>query len=430
MLKYELDTLDYFSLHALSQTIEKGIHQRKVRFAILADCAPQQLATLLKTILHLNDIEAEIYEADFDSVELEVFNPESGLYKFQPDAVFIMNSIQSLRHKYYSDSKNRPAFTQDTVGRMQNIWKTLADKLDAQIIQSNYVLPLERFFGNFDTAIPGSLIQVVREINQELAAGAAGFKNVFINDLENLASYHGRKHFFDEKLWVFGKIPAALDYLPLIIQNTADIFLTAAGSGVKCVVCDLDNTLWGGVIGDDGLDGIALGHLGEGEAFLNLQSFLLELKNRGIILAVCSKNDEANALLPFREHPEMILKEDDMAVFVANWNNKADNIKHIQKVLNIGFDSMVFLDDTPFERNLVREMLPDVIVPEMPEDPAEYVKYINELNLFETTTFTTEDKNRAGMYRAQAQRKELETNIGGIEDYLKSLEMKIHVSVF
>ncbi|NBU99544.1 MAG: hypothetical protein EBS19_15270 [Spirochaetia bacterium] len=183
-------------------------------------------------------------------------------------------------------------------------------------------------------------------------------------------------------------------------------------------------------MGDDGVDGIALGHLGDGEAFVDFQHFILELKKRGIILAVCSKNEESNAKIPFLEHPEMVLKLDDIAIFIANWDNKADNIKIIKESLNIGYDSIVFLDDNPYERNLVRNFLPEVIVPELPEDPALYVRHISELNLFETSSYTDEDKTRSDMYKVEFERQKLQKKYSNLEDYLISLEMKITLKKF
>jgi FkbH-like protein len=195
-------------------------------------------------------------------------------------------------------------------------------------------------------------------------------------------------------------------------------------------VLDLDNTLWGGVIGDDGLEGIRLGDLEDGEAFVAFQRYLLSLKERGIILAVCSKNDHDNAVLPFARHPDMVLRQDDIAVFVANWSDKAENIRAIREVLNIGFDSMVFVDDNPFERNLVRGLLPEVIVPEMPEDPALYVRALARLNLFETTTYSHADLDRSEQYRVEARRHLAKASFASVDDYLRSLEMKISVERF
>jgi FkbH-like protein len=187
---------------------------------------------------------------------------------------------------------------------------------------------------------------------------------------------------------------------------------------------DLDNTLWGGVIGDDGLEGIQIGNLGIGEAFTRLQKWAKELKERGIILAVCSKNDENNAKEPFEKHPEIVLKLEDIAVFVANWNNKADNIRYIQQVLNIGFDSLVFIDDNPAERKIVRDNLPEVTVPELPDDPAYYLDYLQQLNLFETaSSVTDEDGDRTRQYQEEAKRVSIRQSFVNEDAFLQSLDM-------
>jgi FkbH-like protein len=199
---------------------------------------------------------------------------------------------------------------------------------------------------------------------------------------------------------------------------------------VKCLILDLDNTLWGGIIGDDGLDGIAIGPFGDGEAFYRLQLFIREMKRRGVILCVASKNTHEVAIRVFREHPEMVLREEDIAVFMINWQPKVEGIKAIQEILNIGFDSMVFVDDNPFERNMVRQYLPDVIVPELPEEPSDYVRCLCDLNLFETTSFTAEDGQRTALYQQESKRKSLEKSFTDVGDYLRSLEMKITVAPF
>ena len=195
-------------------------------------------------------------------------------------------------------------------------------------------------------------------------------------------------------------------------------------------ILDLDNTLWGGIVSEAGVRGIEIGNLGKGHAFTDFQIWLRELKRRGILLAVCSKNDESAAKAPFLEHPEMILRLDDFAVFVANWNDKAENIKEIQRSLNIGMDSMVFLDDNPFERELVRTMLPEVTVPELPADPADYLSYLKSLNLFETTAYSGEDAERTKQYQTEEKRKNLRDSAGSYEAYLESLQMTADIRLF
>ncbi len=186
----------------------------------------------------------------------------------------------------------------------------------------------------------------------------------------------------------------------------------------------------GGVIGDDGVEGIQIGELGAGRAFEDLQWYLKNLCLRGIILCICSKNNEKTAKAPFLEHPEMVLKLDDISLFVANWNDKVSNIQYIQKTLNIGMDSIVFLDDNPFERNHVRTMLPEIVVPELPEDPSLYLEYIKSMNLFETVSYSKEDKNRTKQYQAEIKRNETQKNFESYDEYLKSLNMEAIVSPF
>ena len=197
------------------------------------------------------------------------------------------------------------------------------------------------------------------------------------------------------------------------------------------MILDLDNTVWGGVIGDDGLEGIQLGHgLGIGKAFTEFQMWVKKLKQRGIIICVASKNNEETAKEPFEKHPDMILKLDDIAVFQANWETKVDNIRTIQSILNIGFDSMVFLDDNPFERNIVRENIKGITVPELPEDPGEYLEYLYSLNLFETASYSNADKDRTKQYQVEAKRVSLSKTFTNEADFLKSLDMVSTVSGF
>ncbi len=186
----------------------------------------------------------------------------------------------------------------------------------------------------------------------------------------------------------------------------------------------------GGIIGDDGIENIQIGSLGIGKAFSEFQYWIKKLKNRGIIVAVCSKNTESVAKEPFEKHPDMVLRMEDISVFKANWDNKADNIRQIQSVLNIGFDSMVFLDDNPFERNIVRENIPEICVPELPEDPANYLEYLYELNLFETVSFSNEDTDRTKLYQIEAERVKVFQKFTNEDDFLKNLEMHSNIEPF
>nr|WP_246200135.1 HAD-IIIC family phosphatase [Maribacter luteus] len=222
----------------------------------------------------------------------------------------------------------------------------------------------------------------------------------------------------------------SIDILPNVAAKTLDLISTLNGKFKKCVILDLDNTTWGGIIGDDGLENIQIGSLGIGKAFSEFQYWVKKLKNRGIIVAICSKNTESVAKEPFEKHPDMVLHLEDISVFIANWENKADNIRQIQSILNIGFDSMVFLDDNPFERNIVRENIPEICVPELPEDPADYLEFLYGLNLFETVSFSNEDSERTKLYQIEAERAKTAQKFTNEDDFLKNLAMVSTVAPF
>jgi FkbH-like protein len=416
--------LDYFELLKEAKRLQPG-KGKPLRLALLADVSTQHLVPVLKALFARAGVDVDIYEAGFDTVQLEALNPRSGLYSGDPQLVVILQSIMNLRGRYYQFGGEAGDFIRAEVDGVVRSWEAIQSQLAIPVIQSTYVLPYERPFGNFGAKIAATVHSAAAEINREIGIRARSFPSVFVIDVDYLAAWVGRGAFFDEKLWALAKSLCSLNCLPMIGKNIVDIALACTGSAIKCVVLDLDNTLWGGVVGDDGLEGIGLGDLDEGGAFHYFQCYLRELWRRGILLAVCSKNEEAIARRVFKEHPAMVLREEHIAVFVANWQDKATNIAHIRETLNIGYDAMVFLDDNPFERNLVRQMIPQILVPEMPEDPALYVRAISELNLFETSSHTKLDAQRSAMYQTQAKRTEELKKIGNIDEYLRSLETTI-----
>jgi FkbH-like protein len=420
--------LNYSDLVRASKHLHPAPRQ-KLRMALVGDVSTQHLVPVLRTLFHQRDIDCSLYEGPFDAVELEAYDPQSALYQFAPDVIVILNSVQALRTRFGQRKADSGTFVAEVSDQIARVWGAMRSNSQATILQSNFVLPYERTFGNFDLKV-ASFYSTVLELNTRIASGSRQYGHVLINDVEGVASWLGRRHWFDDRLWDLAKLLCAPENLSYVANNIVDITMAQRGHVVKCVVLDLDNTLWGGVIGDDGLDGIRLTSHGDGEAFYRFQLFLRELHNRGILLCVCSKNDLANALLPFEKHPDMVLKRSDITCFVANWNDKAENLRQIRETLNIGFDSIVFLDDNPFERNLVRELVPGIIVPELPEDPADYVRAISELNLFETTSFSAEDTQRAELYRLEAERREAQAGFASIEEFLVSLKMEMTLARF
>lgn len=404
---------------------------RLCRLALLGDSATQFLAKAIKAQGYEEKLHFEIMEADFDQLDRQILDANSELYHSQPEYIVLYLSSEKLLDRFAGTGlEARTRFAGQVAAEIKTWWDTIAQHSRAKIIQLNFIEINDAVFGHFAAKVAASFPFQIKQLNFELMKMAQEEKHVFLADVAGLSAQAGYAQTHDPRLYALAKVAFALDFLPLVAKAIADIIKAISGDVKKCLILDLDNTIWGGVIGDDGMENIQIGELGMGHAFDRLQRWAKELKHRGIILAVCSKNNEATAKRPFREHPDMILRLEDIAVFVANWNNKADNLKHIQATLNIGFDSMVFLDDSLFERNLVREHLPTVTVPELPDDPALYVQHLCGLNLFETASFSEEDLERTRQYQEEAARGDFQKSFTSIEDYLKSLNMVSEVKPF
>jgi len=404
---------------------------KKLRIAILADSSTQHLVKALNGYGIEMKFDLEIFEADYDQISMQVFNVSSELYSFQPEFILIYQSVQHVQKKYFNTiSEAKSKFADNHISEI-NVWlDNLQFNSNAKIIYLNYPEIEDGIYGNFSNKLEESWLFQIRTINFSLMKLACTRAELHIADISILKSRLGAEFVFDQKLYIHADLAFSLDFLPYISKCVIDILLALTGRINKCLILDLDNTTWGGIIGDDGIEGIEIGSLGIGKAFSELQLWAKELKNRGIILAVCSKNTESVAMEPFIHHPEMILKLDDIAVFVANWDNKVDNIKFIQSVLNIGFDSMVFLDDNPFERDIVRTNIPDITVPELPLDPSEYISFLKSLNLFETASISNEDKNRTKQYKEEASRVVLKKTFLSEVEYLSNLNMEGRVKLF
>ncbi len=420
---------DFFQLKKNLKKDFTGLPAIKV--AVLGDTATQFLCETLRGMGYERGFNLLIWEADFDQIELQIQDTASELYEFKPEIVIVFQSVHKLLGKYNKlPAEGQMALATSELHALEHNYITLTSHLSAKVIFYNYNEIDDAVFGNFASKTPSSFLFQLRKLNYELMLLAAKHPGLHICDLSTIQNQVGKATFFQTSVYINTEIVLSVDVLPQVASKTLDLIGALQGKSRKCMILDLDNTLWGGVIGDDGLENIQLGSLGIGKAFSEFQYWLRKLKNRGIILAVCSKNTEAVAKEPFEEHPDMVLTLDDIAVFVANWGNKVDNIMQIQSVLNIGFDSMVFIDDNPFERNLVRENIPEICVPEMPEDPADYLEYLYTLNLFETTSYSEEDERRTELYKIESQRKAVQKKFTNEDDFLKSLHMLSQVEVF
>ncbi|HVY02132.1 MAG TPA: HAD-IIIC family phosphatase [Caulobacterales bacterium] len=395
------------------------------KIAVLGSTTTTQLASFLNLFLFAHNIDAEIYEAPYGLVRQEILDPNAALYRFKPNFIFIATTRRDLGATP-ALADTREAVDQligETAGEWDMLWQTARERLDCQIIQNNFDPPPVRVFGAIETIYPGAPGYFIDGVNRELARRAPRW--VSIHDLAGLAANVGRWNWGDDRFFHLAKLPCAPEHLALYAHGVAAIAAARLGRSRKCLVLDLDNTLWGGVIGDDGLAGINIGQ-GDavGEAFAAFQSYAKALAARGVILAVCSKNEEANAREPFEKHSDMVLRLEDIACFVANWEDKAGNIRRIAQELNIGLDALVFADDNPAERDIVRQFVPEVAVPELPADPADYIRAIEKHRYFEMIAVSEEDLQRTEMYRANAQRREIAGGAADMDSFLRSLAMR------
>lgn len=421
--------ITFQQLKKLSKTDASALPQYSL--AVLGDCATQHLATALRGYGVSVGIRLNVFDADYDQIDAQVMAPDSELYRFAPQGVLLQMCTEKLQEAFYDrPPEARASFAEDTYARIRQIWSRIGSRIPATVLQCNFPLIDDGVFGQFGNKTEQSFLFQQRKLNYLLMQGCQEAKNTFLIDLDALQTALGRSTFADPKLYYVAKMPISLAALPAAAKLVVDVVRSLQGTVKKCLVLDLDNTLWGGVIGDDGLSGIQIGELGTGHAFSDFQKWLKELKNRGILLTVCSKNNEDTAKEPFEKHPEMVLRLEDFSMFVANWEDKARNIRTIQQALNIGMDSMVFLDDNPFERELVRTMIPEITVPELPEDPALYLQYLRGLDLFETASYSREDAGRTEQYREKAQRAAFEAAFQSYDDYLEALQMRASAAAF
>lgn len=399
-----------------------------IKVALAGDTATQFLATALKGTGIDRGFNIDLFEADYNQVERQLLDTTSDLYAFDADYIVVFQST----HKLLSTFNKLPVEQQHTLADERTSFvRAIAAMTKSRVIYYNYPEIDDAVFGSYANKVERSFIYQVRRLNLLLMECSMANPNLFINDVASIQNKLGRDAMFHPAVYIGSEMVLSLDVIPHVAARTLDIIAAIQGKFKKCLILDLDNTVWGGIVGDDGYEKLELGHeLGIGKAFTEFQHWALKLKNRGVVLAVCSKNNEETAKEPFRKHPEMVLRLDDIAVFIANWENKADNIRQIQSILNIGFDSMVFLDDNPFERNIVRENLPDVTVPELPEDPAEYLEFLYGLNLFETATFSKADADRTKQYQVEAKRAATQISFTNEADFLKSLHMESEVRPF
>jgi FkbH-like protein len=430
--------LDLNQLTKLAKAIGKARAEGKsldplvpFKLAILSNSTFDLIVPALVATAARHGIALEVIQPSYDQAAQEALTPDSRVNSSKPDAVLFALDYRAIPLKLsLGDREASSATIQGVIGYLQTLGNGIKANSNAVCIFQTFAPAVETLFGSLDRALQGTMRNLIDGINRELAEYVIGSGDVLL-DVAAVAETVGLADWHNTQLWNMAKFPFADELIPLYADHVARTVAAIRGKSGKVLILDLDNTIWGGVIGDDGLEGI---HIAQGdargEAHLAVQRLALDLRQRGIVLAVSSKNTDEVAREPFEKHPEMLLKLDHIAVFQANWNDKATNIQAIADELSLGLDSMVFLDDNPAERGLVRKLLPQVRVPELPEDPAYYARTLAAAGYFEAVAFASEDLKRAGFYQDNAKRASLQKQVGGVDAYLASLDMTIAFQPF
>jgi len=426
--------LNFVLTNALDETVRRlvpehpaGLPTRPVRLAVLGSSTLTHLLPAIRVGGLRRNIWIETYEGEYGQYRQELADRASPLHAFRPNAVLLAFDAHHLTAGATAglDAAGADAALAEVQAEIRETWRLARTAFRCPIIQQTALPVHPPLLGSNEQRLPGSRARFIARLNAALRDMAEA-EGVDLLALDERAARDGIARWHDPALWHRSKQEVAPTAAPLYGDLVGRLLAARQGRSYKCLVLDLDNTLWGGVIGDDGMEGIVLGQGSPlGEAYAAFQDYARELTRRGVILAVCSKNDEANALEPFDSHPEMVLRRGDIASFVANWSDKAGNIRAIAEELNIGLDSLVFIDDNPFERNLVRQELPMVAVPEVSDDPTYYPLAIADAGYFEGLSVTDEDRERTGQYQGNKARDALKASATDLPAYLRGLEMQL-----
>jgi FkbH-like protein len=412
------------SLLLRADLIEKNI-------AILGGSTTSEIKNILELFLLKNGVKAIFYESEYNKYYEDALFGNKSLDTFNPDIVYIHTTSQNIiKYPEFKDSEDEIASLLNIeIERYKSIWSSLS-KFDCAIIQNNFDFTIDRSLGNLDCSDTHGKTYFINQLNNEFSKASREIKNLYINDINYLSSYIGLKNWFDKSLWYQAKYALSLNSIPELSYNISKIINSIFGRTKKCLVLDLDNTCWGGVVGDDGLDGIHIGvETAISESYTTFQQYVKELKQRGVTLAICSKNDFMNAKEGF-EHPESVLKFDDFTSFKANWNPKYENIIEIAKEINIGVDSLVFIDDNPAERDIVSLQVPSVAVPSIGDDVINFIDYVDRGGYFEPISLLADDVNRNKYYKDNKKRTDERSTFESYDEFLASLNMTADIKPF
>ncbi len=416
----------------LRRELSEGVDLQELRIAVLGGTTTSEVVDLLEILLLADGIKATFFQSEYNRYYEDAVLDPAKIKAFGPDLIYVHTHCVNLQHfpsVGCSQSEFEEALSNE-LARYQRIWSCIQAEIGCQIIQNNFEYPTVQLLGNLDAVAYGGRTRFISELNLNFAKAANGCRKLLLQDLNALAAGVGHARWFDWNRWYSYKILTAIEASLAIAKSLAALIRAIRGKAKKCLVLDLDNTLWGGVIGDDGLEKIKIGKdTPVGEAYTGFQRYCLSLRERGVLLAVCSKNDPEIARSGF-SHPDSVLQLHHFSSFQANWNAKHENIQTIAKELNLGLDSFVFVDDNPAERAIVSAQLPAVSVPEVGSEVAFFPGILQAGRYFETVSLSKEDLDRAESYATNAQRAGYQYKFSDYGEYLDSLQMCAEIEPF
>lgn len=415
-----------------SKSLETKTFDKKIRVALLSSYTINGFEETLQVKLSENSIECKTYVGAYNQYNQEILNTDGKIYSFNPDLTFLILDTREILgrifHLPYSISKEeRKEIIDEKINEIFNLIHQFEMKTNSKLIVTNLQIPSFSPYGIYETKDHYGFHQMINDFNIKLSSKFYDNDSVYIFDFNGFVSKYGERNVFDPKQFLFGDIKVALDFIPLLVDEFMAYVFASLGLSKRCIVLDLDNTLWGGIVGEDGFDGIKLGSDPQGKAYVEFQKYLLSLNQRGILLAINSKNNPEDALKVISEHPDMVLRRENFACMKINWKDKVSNMKEISKDLNFGMENFVFFDDDPVNRELIKTNLPQVTTIDLPKDPSQYSIILQNLKLFDVLQITEEDSKRNQMYLEQQKRKEYEETITNMDNFLKQLDLQVSI---
>ena len=416
----------------LSKNLDDMKFDKKLKVAIL----PSFTLNGLDEIFHVKCSEIGIryqsYVTGYNQYNQEILNPKSDFYNFSPDITFLILDIRNLLGDYFHfpysiSSAERKSLVKEKINDLENLILQFKNNSSSKLVITNFNITSYSPNGIIETKSEFGFHEMIHELNKSLKSIAKNQNSIYVYDFNQFVSKHGEKNIFDYKQFHIGDIQIAFNYIPYLAHELMGYVKPMFGINRKCIVLDLDNTLWGGIIGEDGFDGIELGQTPNGKAFVEFQKQLLSLWQQGIILAINSKNNSDDAMKVIRDHPDMILREKHFASIQINWNDKAQNLKQIAAEINIGLNSIVYFDDDKLNQERIKQEFPEVLTIEIPNDPSQYSSMLTDLNDFNVLQKTEEDTKRGEMYAQQRQRKQFENTVSNLDQFLKQLDIKVKI---